>query len=58
MATTDIREVMGWSKGNTPWRKATAKAQYLWNLQNQSPIVANQIKEAVKRKLTTPVVVR
>ncbi|XP_019740446.1 ADP-ribosylarginine hydrolase isoform X2 [Hippocampus comes] len=58
MATTDIREVKGWSKGDTPWRRASTKARRLWNLQNRSPTAASQIKEAVKRKLTTPVAVR
>ncbi|XP_019730210.1 uncharacterized protein LOC109518643 [Hippocampus comes] len=57
MATADLSEVMGCSRGNTPWRKAFANAQYLWNLQNRSPIAANQIKAAIKRKLLTPAVV-
>ncbi|XP_019748720.1 uncharacterized protein LOC109529736 isoform X1 [Hippocampus comes] len=58
MATTDIRAVTGWSVGDTPWCEATAKAQHLWNLQNRIPIAANQIKEAVNRKLPTPLLVR
>ncbi|XP_077404827.1 uncharacterized protein LOC144037315 isoform X5 [Vanacampus margaritifer] len=58
MATADIREVVGWSKGNTPWRQATGKAQHLWNLQNQTPIAASQIKEVVKMKLTIPIALR
>uniref|UniRef100_A0A3Q2Z3R4 Uncharacterized LOC109529306 n=1 Tax=Hippocampus comes TaxID=109280 RepID=A0A3Q2Z3R4_HIPCM len=50
LATTDINEVVGWSRGHTPWRKATAKVQYLWKLQKQSLIAANQLKTAIKRK--------
>ncbi|XP_077364256.1 uncharacterized protein LOC144008073 isoform X4 [Festucalex cinctus] len=58
MATTDIREVAGWSKGNTPWRQATAKAHYLCNLPDKTPIAASRIKEAIKMKLPTPVALR
>ncbi|XP_051927040.1 uncharacterized protein LOC127604142 isoform X1 [Hippocampus zosterae] len=58
LATTDVNEVVGWSRGHTPWRKAIAKVQYLWNLQKQRLIAANQIKTAIKRKLTTPVLIR
>ena len=58
LATTDVKAVPGWSQGNTLWRKATAKSHALWNLQNRATVAANKIKEAAKRKLKTPVVVR
>jgi hypothetical protein len=38
--------------------RAIAKTQALWNLQNRAPVAANQIKEAAKRKLKTPVATR
>lgn len=59
MATVDIAEVPGWNHGlRSPWKKAATKAQGLWNLQNRSSVAANQIKDAVKRKLKTPVQTR
>uniref|UniRef100_A0A3Q2Y9A2 Uncharacterized LOC109529306 n=1 Tax=Hippocampus comes TaxID=109280 RepID=A0A3Q2Y9A2_HIPCM len=48
LATTDINEVVGWSRGHTPWRKATAKVQYLWKLQKQSLIAVMSLPEQVE----------
>lgn len=59
LATADIGEVNGWNKGNRPpFKKAAAKAQGLWNLQNRSSHTANQIKTAVGKKLKTPCLTR
>jgi LysM repeat protein len=51
--------VPGWNHGQrSPWKKAVAKAQALWNIQNRSSVTANQIKAAINRKLKTPVKTR
>ncbi|XP_077380569.1 uncharacterized protein LOC144020710 isoform X1 [Festucalex cinctus] len=52
MMSVDINVVVGW---NTRWRKAIAKARHLWKLQKECPVVANQIKDVVKRTLTAPI---
>ena len=45
----------GWNSGrNAPFTTTAAKAQALWNCQNRRTVAANQIKEAVGKKLQTP----
>lgn len=49
----------GWNFGpRAPFTKTVAKAQALWNCQNRRSVAANQIKEAVGKKLKTPGVTR
>ena len=45
----------GWNYGGrAPFTKADGKAQGLWNCQNRRTVAANQIKEAIGKKLQTP----
>jgi len=47
--------VPGWNFGRVaPFKKTAAKLQGLWNCQNRRTVAANQIKEAVGKKLKTP----
>ena len=49
----------GWNFGpRAPFTKTVAKAQGLWNCQNRRSVAANQIKEAIGKKLKTPGVTR
>jgi hypothetical protein len=51
--------VPGWNYGRlAPFRKTAGKLQGLWNAQNTRTVAANQIKEALGRKLKTPGVTR
>lgn len=58
MATVDTANVQGWTKGATQWKKTVGKIQNLFNLQNRSSVVSNQIKSSFGRKFKTPVVTR
>jgi hypothetical protein len=52
-------KVPGWNFGRVcPFKKTAAKLQGLWNAQNMRTVTANQIKEAVGKKLKTPGVTR
>ena len=43
MWTVDIAEVSGWDHGlRSPWKKAAAKVEGLWNLQNRSSVAAKR----------------
>ena len=49
----------GWNFGrNCPFKKVAGKLQGVWNAQNMRTVAANQIKEAVGKKLKTPGVTR
>ena len=49
----------GWNFGRlAPFKKTAAKLQGLWNAQNMRTVAANQIKEALGKKLKTPSVTR
>ena len=49
----------GWNFGRTaPFKKTAGKLQGLWNAQNTRTVFANEIKEALGRKLKTPGVTR
>jgi hypothetical protein len=51
--------VPGWNFGrNCPFKKVAGKLQGVWNAQNMRTVAANQIKEAVGKKLKTPGVTR
>ncbi|XP_076052167.1 uncharacterized protein LOC143031784 isoform X2 [Oratosquilla oratoria] len=59
IATTDVKEVRGWNYGpGAAFTKAAGKAQATWNLQNRSPVWANQIKAKTGHKLKTFCVTR
>jgi hypothetical protein len=51
-----ILKVPGWNSGlkGAPFTKTVAKAQALWNCQNRRSVAANQIRDAVGKKLKTP----
>jgi hypothetical protein len=53
-------KVPDWNFGASkrPFTKTVGKAQALWNCQNRRSVAANQIKEAVGKKLKTPGVTR
>lgn len=54
-----ISKVPGWNYGGrAPFTKTAGKAQGLWNCQNRRTVAANQIKEAIGKKLQTPGVTR
>lgn len=49
----------GWNSGRVcPFKRVAAKLQGLWNAQNMRTVAANQIKEAIGKKLKTPGVTR
>jgi hypothetical protein len=51
--------VPGWNYGRAaPFKKTAGKLQGLWNAQNTRTVVANEIKEALGKKLKTPGITR